>query len=175
MRNKLIAIVAVILAAGLGWYLASPSLAMSGLKEAALSGSKEELEEKIDFPSVRESLKSQMRARLATELAKEDENPFAALGSMLAMGLVDGMVDGLVTPEAMAALIKAGKLKRGETEQVSPESDGADWKIERNGIDEFVASPDGIEEPGPSLVFERDGLSRKLVEIRIPDEDNSGD
>lgn len=46
----------------------------------------------------------------------------------------------------------------------------ADWIIERDGIDQFRATPkrkDG--EKVPTLVFRRDGLGWDLVDIEIPE------
>lgn len=172
MRSKLLAlVVALVFSAGVGWYFASPSLAMNGIKSAVMEGDKEGLEERIDFPSVRESLKSQMRAKLAAEMvAQDDDNPFAALGSMLAMGMIDGLVEGFVTPDALAELIRAGKMQHQDDTQTSEMEQTTDWDIERNGFDQFLATPKGIEGSAPSLIFNRDGLSWKLTEIRMPEE-----
>ncbi|MXO73727.1 DUF2939 domain-containing protein [Altererythrobacter aerius] len=180
-RNKLLAAVAVvaIVLAGVAWYFASPAYAMSQLKSAAESGDAAALEDRIDFPKVRESLKTQLRAAMATELARPEmkDNPFGALGAMLAMGMVYGMVEGFVTPEGMSAMIAEGRMQRPGQSPAPAPADGAadrqpvDWTVDRDGFDRFTATPvtpDGG--PAPSLVFERDGLGWKLSGLELPAE-----
>ena len=63
---------------------------MSQLRDAAVEGDADDLKASIDFPAVRESLKEQLRAELATQLASsEEQDGFAAFGAVLAMGMVD--------------------------------------------------------------------------------------
>jgi hypothetical protein len=178
-RTWVIAAAVVLLGAGGAWYFASPAYAMSQLRDAAVEGDAEDLKERIDFPAVRSSLKEQMRAMLAAEMTKADnDNPFGAFGSMLAMGMVDGMVEGFVNPESMAAMIKQGKMQRpGQTaaKAVSDEPP-AEWSIERDGLDGFRAVPSvekGVNPP--TLIFERDGLGWNLVGIDLPERLPGGD
>ncbi|WP_162199481.1 DUF2939 domain-containing protein [Aurantiacibacter marinus] len=154
-----------------GWYLGSPYLAMNDLRAAAESGDQAELENSIDFPQVRESLKSEFRASLAAKIVNsEEQDGLEALGSMFAMGMVDTMVDGLVTPEGMSALITRGRLNREEAdgEQAEGFSD-QDWSLEREGFSSFRATPSlKSGETPPTLIFERDGLSWRLTAIDMP-------
>ncbi|CDO37262.1 DUF2939 domain-containing protein [Novosphingobium sp. KN65.2] len=160
--------VGLLIAAG-AWYLASPVLAMSGLHDAVMSGDKDEMKERVDFPSVRESLKSQMRAYLVAEMAKEkDDNPFGALGAAFAMSLVDNLIDGIVSPEGMKAMVESGKMK-GPEDTSSGGGRDVEWVIERHGFDRFVAVPEVDEgEKVPRMIFKRDGVGWDLVEIEIP-------
>lgn len=177
-RNRLwfaLAIVVLIATVG-GWYVASPAYAMSQLKSAAETGDADQLEERIDFPKVRESLKSQLRAVMAREIAKPElqDNPFGKLGAMVAMGMVDGMVEGFVTPESISEMIKEGKMKRPGQVQVPVKAVNArpvDWTIKRDGLDKFSASPTAPDgKPAPRLLFERDGLGWKLAGLKLPPE-----
>jgi hypothetical protein len=162
---------ALVVAAGAGWYFASPAYAMGQLRDAAQAGDEDALEARIDFRQVRESLKEEMGARLAIELAEtEDDNPFGAFGAALAMNMVGGMVDAVVTPSGMAAMIERGRLQRPGQVAAGAEADPVDWEIERNGFDTFRATPVGPPgEPNPTLLFERDGLGWDLVGIDLPD------
>lgn len=176
MRGKfwIVAIVVAGLIGIGGWYWASPLYAMSQLRDAAISGDAEELEERIDFPKVRESVKSQMRAVMAAELTKPEmkDNPFGALGAMMAMGMIDGLVDGIVTPEGMAAMIEQGKMQRpneAAQENAAAAKKPVEWNVQREGLDSFTASPVVASgEKAPSITFERHGLGWKLANIRIP-------
>ena len=171
MQRKYIVIgLVVAFAAGVaGWYAASPWYAMRQLREAAVEGNADDLEERIDFPSVREALKADLSARMAAEMMKQDQRGFGALGSAFAMGFLNTMVDALITPQGMAAMIKQGKLERPN--EAPSNAEPVDWIVERDGFDRFRATPDAPEvDNPPSLVFERDGLGWKLVELDIPDE-----
>lgn len=175
-RNKILvamATIAVIVAAA-AWYFASPAYAMNQLKNAAQSGDSAQLEKSIDFPKVRESLKTQMRAMLAREMAKPEtkDNPFGKFGAMIAMGMVDGMVEGFVTPESMAAMVEEGRMtKPGQAKVQGVDAKPADWDVEREGFDRFTATPKAADgKPGPSLIFEREGLGWKLSGLKLPPE-----
>ena len=139
------------------------------MKSAAESGEADELSERIDFLRVKESLKEQVKAQMAKEIAKGDDNPLGAMGAMMAMAMIDPMIDGIVTAEGMATMIQEGKLKREQSGEAPPESEPVDWRIERDGFDKFTAVIDGETGQKAGLVFERDGLSWKLVELDMPD------
>lgn len=170
MRKWLIAAVAAVLVLGAGWYWASPSLAMRNLREAAISGDRDDLSSRVDFPAVRESLKSQFKTAMVTEMAKskDNSNGFAALGAALAMSLVDPLIDAMVSPEGMKKMVESGKFaKPGDNDQ--PSGPQSEWQIERKGFDRFTATPktaDGSKVP--TLIFHRDGLGWKLVDVVVP-------
>jgi hypothetical protein len=162
-------VAASVLAAG-GWYWLSPGLAMKGLKDAALAGDKEELRDRVDFPAIRESMKSQMRAMMLAEMAKEKDNPFAAMGMAFAGAIIDPMIDGMISPDGIKVMVESGKMKnpdKSAAEQTKGEE--TDWAIERRGFDRFTAHPKAKEgEKVPTLVFQRDGFSWDLVDIEMP-------
>lgn len=171
MKKWILAVLAAVLIAGAGWYVLSPKMAMQGLKEAALAGDKDELKERVDFPAIRESLKSQFRARMVAEMAKEKDNPFAALGMAFASAVVDPMIDGIVSPDGIKAMVENGRMKDPRsTGDASTESKPVEWTVERKGFDRFVARPEvQAGEKAPALVFRRDGLGWDLVDIEIPE------
>lgn len=162
--------VALITAAGAGWYFASPPMAMASLRDAALEGDKDELAEIVDFPAVRDSIKSQFKAQMAAEMAKEETNGFAALGAAFAMGMIDTMIDGLVTPDGIKAMVENGRLKAKASADTSSTEPGKppEWEIERVSFDKFRATPKG-EDKAFAMVFKRDGLGWDLTEIDLPD------
>ena len=168
MKKWIVAALAALLVAASTWYMVSPSWAMRGLKEAALSGDKYELRERVDFPAVRESLKSQFRAIMAAEMAKQkDDNPFAAIGMALASAVVDPMIDSLVSPEGIKAMVENGRMK-GPNDAAADPGKQVDWSIEHKGLDRFIARPQTDNSKAPSLVFKRDGLGWELVDIDVP-------
>lgn len=66
--KKLIGLAVAALLVGGGAYAGSPYLAASNLKDAAISGDADQLESQVDFPAVRESLKSQISAALTQKM-----------------------------------------------------------------------------------------------------------
>ena len=169
MKKWILAAVAAVLLAGGGWYFASPALAMSGLRDAVVAGDKDELAERVDFPSVRESLKSQFMAMMTAEMEKEKAkgNEFAGLGAMFATAIVGPMIDNFVTPSGLKAMVQHGQFKTDATAEKQKEQE---WEVERDGLDHFRAVPKAkAGEKVPKLLFKRDGLSWRLVDIEIPD------
>ncbi|TCM19040.1 DUF2939 family protein [Novosphingobium sp. PhB165] len=170
MKKAVLAVVAAIVVAAGGWYWLSPGLAMKGLRDAALAGDKDELRERVDFPAIRESLKSQMRAMVTAELAKEKDNPFAAMGMAFAGAIIDPMIDGAVSPEGIKVMVESGKMKTpGQPVADQTKGEEAQWQIERRGLDRFTAHPKARDgEKAPTLIFKRDGLGWELVDIEVP-------
>ena len=99
--KKIYVLTVVVLA---GYFVGSPYLTLMNLKSDIDSRNGESLAEKVDFPSVRESLKDQFNVAMAkaTMDSSNEDDPWgaagAALGAAFASTLVNGMVDGLVTP-----------------------------------------------------------------------------
>ncbi len=91
-----------------GGYFASPYLAVVGLVNAIRAGDKDGLEERVDFPAVREHLKAEITATFVAKFRDDPEmqaNPFAGLGLALVPVMADKAVDALVTPEGLAHLL----------------------------------------------------------------------
>ena len=87
-----------------GWLYAGPYLTLYNIREAAQEGDSETLSELVDFPSLRESIKEEFKAKMMREMGKaKEQGAFAALGMMLAGALIDPMVDAAVTPSSIAA------------------------------------------------------------------------
>jgi len=169
MKKWVIAAVAAALALAGTWYWASPALAMNNLRNALVKGDRSELAERIDFPAIRESLKSQMSAMMVAEMAKKKDegNAFAALGGMLATAMVGPMIDGIVTPDGLKAVVQHARFKSDAEVQARPEQK---WNVERDGFDKFTAI--AATQPGekaPKLLFKRDGLGWRLVDIEMPE------
>lgn len=93
-------------------YLASPVWALHGLTAAAKAGDRAKLERSIDFPAVRESLKTQLKTAMTRSIDQDQslrDNPFAALGQLLLGGVVDKVVDTYATPDAIANMVATNR------------------------------------------------------------------
>src|SRR5579862_4994538 len=87
-------------------YFGSAYLAASRFKDAAISADPDRLDAAVDFPAVRESLKSQLSAAMMRKFQTDPHlngNPLAGLGMMLGPVIVDKAVDAYVTPDGISA------------------------------------------------------------------------
>lgn len=168
-----------------GAYFGSPFLAVQNLQQSARSGDREKLEEAVDFPAVRDSLKAQFNAKLMSEMQNDaslDQNPFAGFAMAFAPMIIEKAVDAYVTPESIAAMAKGQKPQvdpaapSAETAPPAEEAQESDEKPPKTDysfvtLDRFKAtysSPDGSY-GSLGLVFERRNvIGWKLVRIDIP-------
>lgn len=166
--------VASVLALLIGWYVASPYITLHQMRSAAESRDAEELSEHIDFPAVKESLKASFSARMIAEAAKSpDDNPFAGAGAALAIAMIGPMIDSLITPQAIALMMKGEKPNRPQTdaEPKSASEDEPEVSSGYTGINTFEVDVSSKSDPDAkiSLRFKRHGLfSWKLTSIDMP-------
>jgi len=166
-----------ILVLGVAWLYFSPYLAVNAVKRAAIEGNAEDLREYIDLPAVRESLKDAIRSEMTKEMAKSKtenvDNPFAALGMVVAEAMIGPMIDTLVSPAGIAKLLegRSAELAKNDSGTAKP-AGGApqpDVKMRYEGLGKFVVQVRGANEEDVGFVFRREGLySWKLVAIRPP-------
>lgn len=155
---------------------ASPWWTLHSLRSAAARHDGGAVAGQVDFPALRDSVKAQMQASLKRDMGNADGgNPFAAVGTGLAMALVNPLVDAVVTPAGVAAMVEHGKVSIGKPR---PEPEAADPAAEQDkpqdkphfalryrGWDRFAVTWDD----GGSFVFRRAGLwSWKLAGIELP-------
>lgn len=173
------ALLLVALAAYWHW---SPYLTMRSLQQAAEKNDGDAFNDHVDYPALRESMKGQFAARMAATMGKDaKDNPFAALGTMLAMAMVNQMVDSLVRPESMMAAMQSGKVDakaaigtRAESSTSTEPRKRVHWIFERKGADRLIAYPSESEAMPPEaervgFVFQRRGFADwKLTELRLP-------
>jgi hypothetical protein len=176
LQKRITAAIALLLVAGVAayWYW-SPYLAMRELRNAAVAADAEGFNRRVDFPKLRDSLKSQFSARMNQETERADNN----FGSMLAHALVDKLIDTAVRPETMMVAMREGKFKiensgTRDSGQDTGEHKKVVWRTERQGLDTILfhvegdGSGDGKDKM--ALVMQRQGFADwKLTEIRLPD------
>ncbi|MGB5156708.1 DUF2939 domain-containing protein [Desulfobacterium sp. N47] len=104
-----------VIALGVCFYY-TPHWALSNMKEAAENRDADRLSEYVDFPALKESLKANFNAMMATEVSNNmSDNPFGAFGAALAAAFINPMIDNLVTPESLAMMMKGEKPKLEKT------------------------------------------------------------
>ena len=173
-RSRVFGVSALVLL--LLWLFFTPHLAVRGMRAAAEARDAAALADYVNFPALKESLKGGLTAKLASFASKDlTGNPFAAFGAALATAMMGPMIDALVTPEALAMMLKGEKPKpTGPAKKPTPNDDDVevDVSMSYETLNRFVvaARRKGSSEAPMSLVFTRDGLfSWKLSAIRLPD------
>ena len=158
--KKIYLLIVVVL---VGYFAGSPYLTLMNLKSDIESRNGESLAEKIDFPSVRESLKDQFNLAMAKETmdSSSEDDPWgaagAALGADFASTMINGMVDGLVTPSGLIGLMSRGEIDSGGSKDQSQTSTQQEL-----AISDAVLSYEGLNKFSATLIND-DGDEMKLI------------
>ena len=75
--------------AGAGWYLGSPLWTLKRMQDAAAAQQGDALAAYVDFPALREDIKSELSVAIMAE-AQQEETGLGALGAALGYGVVVG-------------------------------------------------------------------------------------
>jgi DUF2939 family protein len=174
-RGFLTPFVILALLFGAVWLYFTPYLALQKLQRAAEAGDVETMNELVDFPALRQSVKTGVSTAVAHEIG-DDDNPLARVGGMLAGTLAAPLVNTFVSPEGIAALTQGrrpdrdGDARGGDGDRVKVE--GIDVERGYESVDRFVVRFVD-EESGKervSLVMRREGIAGwKLSGVRLPD------
>ena len=106
------------------WFYATPYLTLYQFKKAVDAQDAAAISRHIDFPALRESMKSGLAARKETG----GSNPFKSLESTIAGVVTAPMVDALVTPNGIVEIMKGRRLlgSQGRKGQDSQKKDKDD-------------------------------------------------
>ncbi|MGE4266366.1 MAG: DUF2939 domain-containing protein [Deferribacterales bacterium] len=165
-------------------YFASPFYALYSIRSAGEEGNADKLSGYVDYPKLRENLKATFNARVAKELANSEyAGALGALGTAFAASIVDQLVDSLVTPEALAMVMKNGIKPKGGDDDAGQSEDGqssentakekdsgksVDFSSGYRSLNKFAFTITQEKESPVSMIFERHGLfSWKLVGMEI--------
>lgn len=170
-----IAITVIVVVVGV-WFYFTPYIAANNMKKAAEANDSATLSSYINFPSLKESLKANFNAMLATEVVKsKDSNPFEALGAAMAAALINPMIDALVTPESLAMMMQGNtpNLEKGAPKTEGKPSGTSDTEMTMGyeSFDRFAVSvkKKGDMDDPVTFVFHREGLvAWKLASLRLP-------
>ncbi len=153
----------------------SPYLVLNNIKNAAEQGDADKLSGYIDFPSVKQSMKDQVKAAMVKELASsKEQDGFEALGTMLGAVMIDPLIDGLVTPDGVALMLQGQKLDfdlNNDTPEDKPKSknEDIDYKAGYLSFNRFKVQVIGADDPNESIdvIMHRDWLSWKVTSINF--------
>lgn len=167
-----------------GYWHYSPYLTLNTMREAAEQKDVQAFNERVDYPKVRRSVKSQLAAKLAGQMGSDanegqSSKGFKALGAAFAMALANPLVDAAVRPEFVMAAMTKGEIEvvPGEVKDAvgvaEPKKAKPKWAFDRQGPNKLVAyakNPENPEEVKVGLVFERSGFAEwTLTELRLPE------
>ena len=132
-RPLVVALIVIAIIAGLGFGYASPYIALNNLKRAADARDAQTVNQYVDFPALRESLKQQVTGLLTRRLdSRGNGNPLAAIGAMIGVALIGPLVDAYATPDGVAALLN-GMPPRGVPGERPPAPPAATNPAAANG------------------------------------------
>ncbi len=154
---------------------ASPYLVLNNIKNAAEQGDADKLSGYIDFPSVKQSMKDQVKAVMVKELASiKEQDGFEALGTMLGAAMIDPLIDGLVTPDGVALMLQGQKLDfdlNNDTPEDKPKAknEDIDYKAGYLSFNRFKVQIIDANDPNESIdvIMHRDWLSWKVTRINF--------
>jgi Protein of unknown function (DUF2939) len=141
-KSVVIALVVVIVMAMLGVIYASPYIALDRLKRAADARDAQTVNQYVDFPLLRESLKDQVGQLLTRKIdIQKSGNPLAIIGAMIGAALIGPLVDSYATPDGVAAILN-GIPPRGDPGEKPPVPSEASGAV--------VATPEAVQAPPPA-------------------------
>jgi hypothetical protein len=88
---------------------ASPFWTMRQLRVAAAAGDTATLEQYVDFPALRESVKAELQSTVIAPMvanSKLKDSPIAGLGAMMATAMLGPVVDSMVSPAGIAKMVQ---------------------------------------------------------------------
>lgn len=179
MNKKLVAGLAVAAVAifVIAW-AAAPVFAAQALIRAAKAGDADRIEQLVDFPALRESLKDELTSELAAHMRRDPrlaENSLGGLGMILAPMLLSGAIDATVTPEVVAQMVTTAEAPDPTVRDRPEPGDAADgddihqaWGY--RDLNAFAVTLTDRDHPDQrlALILERRGLfSWKLAAVDI--------
>jgi hypothetical protein len=167
-RRRILVIAVVIL---LMLYAASPYYALWRFGEALRARDMDALSARIDFPTVRGSLKQQIREKFLKMGATKKHRRLAEFLMSAEPSLLDQLVDAYVTPEGVADLIEDPARIKSATSLPSPQRPAyahkrINWLETRYA---FFTSPRdfAVEHEGIILRFRFNGITWRLRAIDL--------
>lgn len=104
MRKLSLVVVALLVVLGL--LFGTPYYTLWRARDAANARDATALSSYVDYPAVRESLKVSLHDELSRQMDKQRSNAFGALALALGGWVSDRVVEALLTPEAVAAMLR---------------------------------------------------------------------
>ncbi|MGB6065602.1 MAG: DUF2939 domain-containing protein [Desulfomonilaceae bacterium] len=155
-----------------------PYITIYQIKKATEQNNAAKLAEYIDFKSVRQDLKEQIKTFLASRMGiLQKNNPViqllgADLAERLEDKMVDKVIDSVVTPKGLDELMRGkiilGQIVGGDKKLEGPQP--SDVSLHYESWSKFVADIKNQSDPSKKikLILTRRGLEWKLTGIKLP-------
>ncbi len=157
----------------IGYVALGPLITVYGIKTGIAEEDTKRLDNNIDFPLLRQNLKDQIGGAINKNTnGKSADNPLAAFAAGFAGKMADRVVDSFVTPSGLAAIMSGQKTdkEKSDDKEDKPKKEKLfkDAKFSYDSLSQFSAKM--INEKGKEVqfIFQRQGLSWKLVNIILP-------
>jgi Protein of unknown function (DUF2939) len=154
-----------------------PYVTLYQIKQATEQNNSAKLRDYIDFKSVRQDLKEQIKTFLASRMGilEKRNQVIELLGADLAGRLADKMVDkvigAVVTPKGLDGLMQ-GKIIFGQitNEDKKLEGQAPDVSLRYESSSQFIAEIKNRSDPSKKikLILTRRGLEWRLTAIKLP-------
>jgi hypothetical protein len=158
-----------------GSLYASPYISLYQMHQALERNDLQSFSGHVDFPALRESIKTNLRTIVAEETAQQNNPLLNMVGSVVNGFVLDPVVDSMVTPSGVAALLKGQQLQlgeRGEPVHFSQKANAVEVRTGYESLNQFAVSikPKGEATAPVTLLLSRDGLlSWKVSGVRLPE------
>jgi len=120
MKPVAVALAALLIVMMVAYSYASPYVALKRLRAAADARDAATLNEYVDYPALRISLKEEAGEMLKRRIgAEHSSNPLLLFGAAIGAALIGPLVDAYATPEGVAALLN-GMPPSGQPGEVPP-------------------------------------------------------
>lgn len=183
MKRIAVAVSVGSIAAVGGFYIASPFLAIQGMRNGFLSRNADQVNQYIDYPSLQSDLKTQLGSMMLKSMQTDLEmaaNPFSGFAIAMITPLVNTMVDTYVTPSGMKTILESNATQESDTAQDQTTQNLVERKKEfdkalqktamgYDGLDKFRLTATGDDGKNIKLIFNRQGFAEwKLKSVILP-------
>lgn len=182
MTKKLLTglVLAAVVLFAAAWGLA-PIFAGQALIRAAKAGDAAKLEQLVDFPALRTSLKDELSKELVARIGRDPrvaDSGLGGLGMMLAPMLLSGAVDTVITPEVLAQMVTTAEAPDPSRRDALEPADARSAKDIHQAwgyrdMDHFAVTLTDRDHPDQhlALILERRGLfTWKLAAVDLQSE-----
>lgn len=175
--KKWIALAVALAALLLGYVVAGPYLAIRGIHRALDARDIDGLARYVDYDALRTNLQAQVDDRLARAAGDIGGPGIEGYARQIVGQLSGHAIDAMVSPAGIAALLEGRALTRratGQDPRANPDGTPARYepisgaKTRYESPARFTATVQNAEGQPVVFVFQRNGLTWKLGDIRLP-------
>lgn len=178
--KQLTSVLMVVLFLFLSYVFVSPYWVGYQIQQAVQHNDTERLAQYIDFPKLQNNLKERIHLRVLEVQEAHPEDPLHVLSQVFATKLINKIVDFTLTPEGIALLLQGKELKESlsfpepqHSTSINHSSEKTaavkmDYSGHYESFNQFEVTLLIEQAQEIQFILHRDGLSWKLVDIKLP-------